>query len=56
MTVDAYVNGLRKKHAELSLLVDQEQKRPAPNFITITDLKKKKLLVKQEISKLLDTK
>ena len=56
MTLEAYVSGLRKKHAKLSSLVDREQKRPAPNFVTLTDLKKQKLHVKQEISKALDIK
>ena len=54
MTVETYLNGLRKKHERLCGLVDSEQKRPAPNFITLTALKKKKLHIKQEISKALD--
>ncbi len=56
MTLETYVSGLRKKHAKLSLLVDREQKRPAPNFVTLTDLKKQKLHLKQEISKALEIK
>jgi len=56
MTLETYVSGLRKKHAKLSSLVDREQKRPAPNFVTLTDLKKQKLHLKQEISKALEIK
>ena len=56
MTVETYLNGLRKKHERLCGLVDSAQKRPAPNFITLTALKKKKLQIKQEISRALDIK
>jgi len=56
MTFETYLNGLRKKHERLCGLVDSEQKRPAPNFITLTALKKKKLHIKEEISKALVTK
>ncbi len=46
MTFETYLNGLRKKHERLCGLVDSEQKRPAPNFITLTALKKKKITYK----------
>ena len=54
MTLETYLTKLRKKHAKLSGLVDTEQKRVAPDSIMLNDLKKQKLLVKQEISRALD--
>ena len=56
MTLETYVNGLKREHERLCGLVDNEQKRPAPNFITLTSLKKKKLHLKQEIIKALGIK
>ena len=56
MTLETYLAELRKKHARLSGLVDSEQKRVAPDTIMLNDLKKQKLLVKQEISRALDKK
>ena len=53
MTLETYLAELRRKHARLSGLVDSEQKRPSPDFMTLTELKKQKLLVKEEISKAL---
>ena len=56
MSFETYVTKLRKKHAELSGLVDIEQKRPNPDNLAVTGLKKKKLYIKQEISKILKNK
>ena len=56
MTLGSYVSELKRKHAKLSGLVDSEQKRPAPNSVILTDLKKKKLNIKQEISRALGNK
>ena len=54
MTLETYLTKLREKHAKLSGLVDTEQKRVAPDSIMLNDLKKQKLLVKQEIFRALD--
>lgn len=43
---------LRAKHANLDEAIRVESARPMPDFFVISELKKKKLTVKQEISEL----
>ena len=51
MAVENYVAELKKKHAKLSLNVDNEQKKQFPDFTLLSTLKKEKLIVKEKIVK-----
>jgi hypothetical protein len=43
---------LQEKHGKLEAMVAQEMRRPSPDFESIQILKKQKLLIKQELSRL----
>ena len=51
MPLENYVAGLKKKHAKLSLDVDNEQKKQFPDFTLLSILKKEKLILKEKITK-----
>ena len=52
MSVVAHVQELRKKHEALSQAVEQAQKSTGTDRLHIVDLKKQKLLIKEEIVRL----
>lgn len=52
MSLDSHLHELRKKHAALSEQVEAAQKSPSSSDFHITDLKKQKLRLKEEISRL----
>lgn len=52
MTVLAHIDALQNKHTSLESGIREEQSRPMPDFGAISDLKKRKLLIKQEIQAL----
>ena len=52
MTVASHVAELKKKHEHLSEMVEREQRSPGTNDLRIADLKKQKLKIKEEISRL----
>jgi hypothetical protein len=52
MSVSAHLQELRKKHQSLSTQVEAEQRSPASDPLRITELKKQKLRLKEEISRL----
>lgn len=52
MSVSAHITELQKKHEQLSQLVEKEQKSPGTNDFTITQMKKEKLKLKEEIQRL----
>ncbi|PIE15428.1 MAG: DUF465 domain-containing protein [Rhodobacterales bacterium] len=52
MSMSSHLEELRKKHKELSDLVEQEQRRPGSDDLVIADLKKQKLHLKEEIERL----
>ncbi|HGG64027.1 YdcH family protein [Profundibacter sp.] len=52
MTMSSHLNELRKKHQNLSEMVEQEQRNPGADDLYIVDLKKQKLRLKEEISRL----
>lgn len=54
MNLSAHVNSLYTKKTELESEIEFETKRPLPNFIKLSELKKKKLSIKTEIFKLLN--
>lgn len=47
----SHVNALQSKHAGLEARIRDELARPAPDAATIQALKKKKLRLKEEISR-----
>lgn len=52
MSVDAHLEELRRKHANLSAQVEQEERHPAANDFKLRSLKREKLKLKEEISRL----
>jgi hypothetical protein len=43
---------LRAEHHELEAQIDQEMQRPVPDTIRVTEMKRQKLRIKDEIAKL----
>jgi hypothetical protein len=52
MATAEHLSELQKKHASLEEAIDEESHRPAPDTIRVSDLKKQKLRIKEEISRL----
>lgn len=52
MSLTSHLSELRKKHESLSQQVEAEARSPGVDSISLTQLKKKKLAIKQEIEKL----
>ena len=52
MSVLDQIEALKKKHAELETELEDESRRPLPNSGFLSDLKRKKLAIKDEIAKL----
>jgi len=52
MTMSSHLDQLRKKHQNLSDMVEQEVRSPGSDDLHIADLKKQKLRLKEEISRL----
>jgi hypothetical protein len=52
MSMSSHVTVLQKKHAELSKQVEMIQRSPGSSDLEIASLKKQKLLLKEQISRL----
>ena len=52
MSVNAHLTELKKKHANLSLEVEQAQRSPGIDDLHVAQLKKQKLKLKEEIERL----
>ncbi|MEZ5716430.1 MAG: YdcH family protein [Paracoccaceae bacterium] len=52
MTIGSHVEELKKKHQALSDQVEQIQRAPGSSDLEIAELKKQKLRIKEEISRL----
>ncbi|TGD44687.1 DUF465 domain-containing protein [Pseudotabrizicola sediminis] len=52
MTVASHLQELRRKHEHLSDIVEREQRSPATDALKISDLKKQKMKLKEEITRL----
>lgn len=52
MNITAHIHTLEEKHTWLKEEVKAESSRPLPDFTRITELKKQKLHIKEEIQKL----
>ena len=50
--VDDYLATLAARHAGLERAIQEEARRPAPDGLSLTDLKRRKLKVKDEIARL----
>ncbi len=53
MNLSAHVSSLYDKKALIEAEIEFEQKRPLPNFIKLSELKKQKLALKQVITQFL---
>ncbi len=52
MTIASHLAELRKKHENLSEMVELAQRSPGTDDLQIADLKKQKLRLKEEIARL----
>ena len=52
MSVQDRIEALKERHASLERAIDEEVHRPFPNHDAITDLKRQKLRIKDEIFQL----
>lgn len=52
MNIEGHLEHLKAKHAKLENQIDEENQRPMPDSIRITELKREKLRVKEEITRL----
>jgi len=52
MTVASHLQELRRKHEHLSEIVEREQRNPATDALKIADMKKQKMKLKEEITRL----
>ncbi|MBK5945248.1 DUF465 domain-containing protein [Rhodobacter veldkampii DSM 11550] len=52
MTLSSHLHELRKKHEALSDAVEKAQRSPASSDAQIADMKKQKLKIKEEITRL----
>ncbi len=48
--VDEYVASLAARHAGLEKAIEEETRRPAPDGLSLSDLKRRKLRIKDEIA------
>ena len=55
MSLDAHLEELRRKHHALADKVEEAQRNPSTDDLTISDLKKQKLRLKEEIQRLEST-
>ncbi|NNK77955.1 MAG: DUF465 domain-containing protein [Litoreibacter sp.] len=52
MTISSHLSELKRKHEVLSQQVEEAQRSPATDDLSIVELKKQKLRLKEEITKL----
>jgi len=52
MSLGAHLQELKKKHANLSERVEEEQRSPGVDDLALRELKKEKLRLKEEIARL----
>ncbi len=49
MSITGHMENLERKHAVLENLIDLEVGRPLPDFVKITQMKKQKLRIKEQL-------
>ena len=52
MSLSSHLTELRKKHAALSEIIEEEQRKPSSDDLAIKQLKVRKLHLKEEIERL----
>ncbi|HPF46024.1 MAG: DUF465 domain-containing protein [Alphaproteobacteria bacterium] len=52
MHSEAHINALSRKHAALEEKIHVEENRPAPDSTVLNELKKEKLVLKDEMTRL----
>lgn len=52
MSLTSHITELRKKHEALDHRIEEEQRRPSANELTLAALKRQKLQLKEEITRL----
>jgi hypothetical protein len=52
MNLPSHLSELRRKHEALDMRIEQEQRSPAADDLTIASMKKEKLRLKDEIARL----
>ncbi|WP_371157447.1 YdcH family protein [Jannaschia sp. 2305UL9-9] len=52
MSLTSHLSELRKKHETLSRQVEAEQRNPGSDSIALSEMKKRKLAIKQQIERL----
>ena len=52
MTIEDRVETLKAKHARLEHEIDEEIHRPLPDTVHLTELKREKLRIKEEIQRI----
>ena len=51
MNIASHVASLNAKHEEIEDIIAREETRPCPDTVRLMQLKKKKLLLKEELSR-----
>jgi len=51
MNIDAHVETLNAKHAEIEKIIAREEHRPIPDTLRLGELKKRKLRLKEEMQR-----
>jgi hypothetical protein len=49
MSMETHVNALTTKHATLDEIIHEEMHRPSPDHVKISELKRQKLRIKEQI-------
>lgn len=55
MAISAHIQNLEKRHAVLEDKIQSEFMRPLPDFVKVTQLKKQKLRIKEQLERLLSS-
>jgi hypothetical protein len=55
MTVDERIEALKTKHTKIDNEIHEEAHRPLPDNVHLAELKREKLRIKDEISRMSDT-
>lgn len=51
MSAQTHVESLNRKHAEIENVIAQEELRPQPDTVRLSELKKQKLRLKEELTR-----
>lgn len=54
MTAEDHLSSLREKHATLERAIEEEGQRPLPDELRLTQLKREKLRIKDQIAQIGD--